>query len=97
MVGQNIRMLPHKFDCQDSISEPPVTILIESGRFCVLGRVVDLRIDSWAECWIPSSESILPLLVEYTGSDLKQKMCSALTPRHLLAFCHSLADDLIDC
>jgi hypothetical protein len=71
--------------------------LVETGRIRVLGGVVDLRIESWTECWIPSSECILPLFVEYAGSNLEQKMCSALTPRHLLAFYHPLADDLIDC
>jgi hypothetical protein len=69
----------------------------ESGRIRVLGRVVDLRLDSWTEPWVPSPECILPLLVEYAGSNLEQKMCSALTPPHLLAFYHPFADDLIDC
>jgi hypothetical protein len=69
---------------------------MESGRIRVLGRVVDLRIDSWTEGWVPFSECIFPLLVEYAGSDLKQKMCSALAPPHLLAFHHPLADNLID-
>ena len=70
---------------------------IESGRNRVLGRVADLPVDSWTERRVPSPECILPLLVEYAGSDLKQEMCSALTPPHLLAFYHSLADHLIDC
>ena len=69
----------------------------ESGRNRVLGRVVDLRIDSWAECWVPSPKCILPLFVEHARSNLEQKMCSALTPPHLLAFYHPLADNLIDC
>ena len=69
----------------------------EGGRIRVLGRVVDLRIDSWTECWMPSSECVLPLLVEYAGSNLEQKMCSTLTPHHLLAFYHPFAHNLIDC
>lgn len=69
----------------------------ESGRIPVSGRVVGLTINLCTERWIPSPECILPLLVEYAGSDLKQKMSSALSPRHLLAFYHPLADDLIDC
>jgi hypothetical protein len=68
----------------------------ESGRNRVLGGVVDLRIDCWMESWVPFSECILPLLVEYAGSNLEQKMCSALAPPHLLAFHHPLADNLID-
>jgi hypothetical protein len=70
---------------------------IESRRIRVLCRVVDLRLDSWTEPWVPSPECILPLLVEYAGSNLKQKMCSTLTPPHLLAFYHPFADHLIDC
>lgn len=69
----------------------------ESSRFRVLGHVADLRIDSWTECWVPSPECVLPLFVEYAGSDLKQKVSSALAPGHLLAFYHPFADDLIDC
>jgi len=70
---------------------------VESGRNRVLGCVADLRIDSWTKRWVPSPECILPLFVEYACSDLKQKMCSALAPPHLLAFYHPLADNLIDC
>src|ERR1035437_4451392 len=70
---------------------------LESGRIRVSGRGVDLRIDSWTECWVPSSECVLPFLIEYAGSDLEQEMGSALAPPHLLAFCHPLADNLIDC
>jgi len=66
-------------------------------QFRVLGRVVNLHFDFWTECWVPSSECILPLFVEHARSDLKQKMRSALAPPHLLAFCHPLADNLIDC
>src|ERR1035437_296383 len=62
-----------------------------------LGCVADLRIDSWTKRWVPSPECILPLFVEYARSDLKQKMCSALAPPHLLAFYHPLSDNLIDC
>ena len=65
----------------------------ESGRNRALGRVADLPIDSWTECWVRS----LPLFVEHARSDLKQKMCSALTPPHLLAFNHPFAGNLIDC
>src|ERR1019366_6856550 len=73
------------------------TPCIESGRNPGLGCVADLRIDSWTKSWVPSPECILPLFVEYACSDLKQKMCSALAPPHLLAFYHPLADNLIDC
>ena len=74
-----------------------LAIRFESGRNRVLGRVADLPIYSWTERWVPSPECILPLLVEYAGSNLEQKMCSTLTPRHLLTLYHPFAHDLIDC
>lgn len=61
------------------------------------GSIADLPINSCTERWIPSPESVLPLFVEYAGSDLKQKVSSALGQGHLSAFYHPVADDLIDC
>ena len=49
-----------------------------------------------AEIRIPAPEGVLPLFVEHTGSYLQEKMCSTLTPPHLLSLHHPFAYDLID-
>jgi len=68
----------------------------ESGRFRVSGRIPDLSFDDGTEFWIPSSERIFPFLVKDARSDLKQKVCSALAPPHVLTLYHPLADNLVD-
>jgi hypothetical protein len=59
-----------------------------TGKSRVFGRVVNLPIDSWTECWVPSAKCVLPLFVKHTCSEPKQKMCSALARPHLLELCH---------
>src|SRR5208282_3690319 len=57
-------------------------------------RFLDLSLR--AEIRIPAPEGVLPLFVEHTGSYLQEKMCSTLTPPHLLSLHHPFAYDLID-
>jgi len=59
---------------------------LESGGIRVFGRRADLPIDPWTERRVPFPESVLPGLGECVGSDLKQEMCSALTPPHSRVF-----------
>jgi transposase len=90
------QMTPLKGKKFESLEEAQA-YLDESGRIRVLGRIADPLEDSWTECWVPSSECVLPLFVEYARSNLKEEMCSAQAPSHLLLLHHPLADNLIDC
>src|SRR5208283_2912187 len=49
-------------------------------------RFLDLSLR--AEIRIPAPEGVLPLFVEHTGSYLQEKMCSTLSPPHLLSLHH---------